>query len=1210
MSELRYPLLILVAGLLVFQASGAAIAGLSFLDANGDGRYDMQVDSPLPGWEVRLFSQDGRLVATNLTDRNGFFVFDELPSDGAYLVEEVRPRSWSGAGGAMRSVVLSSEDQAGEAVFHLDDDAGLRVRVPEEYVVFSARSQVNGPAIGGLVSDGEIGPTREEAGTGSCLHAAWLNGQVVPFRLSYDPKTGEVVYTVGCRTVSWTIPEAARTPIVHLALHARADAPHSRVDLFDIRLQAGGLPETILPDSGIGEKNTAVGAGSRGHDVLYIDADGIYGLDVGNTSLTVSGHQRLVWDPVHPPADRSFGYDIEAGARTFPESEIQYAKFSGASAETVQTPSPTETETPEPTKTVKETETPEQTGTVKETETPEPTKTVKETETPEQTGTVKETETPEATKTVKETETPEATKTVKETETPEATRSVKVTDTPEATKTVRETETPIPTGTVTTEPTGTVTAGRSPTGTPAETTTTSEPGGGGTKTIRSLPSSGTAVVDGSTGEWNLAADLFANMYRAGNPAKPLESRAYLRYDCATGTVYVLVLSEPGVPTLTWADDAWVKIDGGKAVDGTYPAFAWVGLSADGKTARGYEASFPLAPGSYTIDIHVQVFDDNEEQTSRLDAPLTFVLECATPTVTPTPTITEGRTYTPTPTETATETPTSTATPTETATSTIVPTETATETVTVTPTATVTEGQPPTETATPTPEETAPLPTTTPAGSISGSKWRDLDGDHKWDDGEPTLAGWTIYLEQQEKNGSDWLPVGSTLTDANGQYTFAGLAEGHYRVYEVVPPGWEQTYPTNNAGMHNLVISNGQPSWADQDFGNLGTATATPTVTPTQSGNGMLSVVKFDDRNGNGLRDEGEPGVADWLMTLYRDGSSLAVQATGPDGTTVFGELDPAGEYAVTEETRDGWTPTTPALVFANFSESLHVTVLIGNRMLPTETPTPTPLPTTSPGSISGSKWHDLDGDHKWDDGEPTLAGWTIYLEQQEKNGSDWLPVGSTLTDANGQYTFAGLAEGHYRVYEVVPPGWEQTYPTNNAGMHNLVISNGQPSWADQDFGNLGTPTPTPTATTTGTTTSTATPTATVTEGQPPTGTATPTPTETATTTATATPSTTAPETPTETATPTITPSVTETLPPTETASPTKPRYRRSPRAAPGPRRSHRPRRRPRPRRPRPPRLRRPRRRRSPKERPPPRRSPPHRPRRSRPRPARSPRPRP
>ena len=60
------------------------------------------------------------------------------------------------------------------------------------------------------------------------------------------------------------------------------------------------------------------------------------------------------------------------------------------------------------------------------------------------------------------------------------------------------------------------------------------------------PSYGIAVVDGEPGEWNLEADFFTNMYRAGNTNKPLESKAYLRYDCTSHTLFVLVLVEPGV----------------------------------------------------------------------------------------------------------------------------------------------------------------------------------------------------------------------------------------------------------------------------------------------------------------------------------------------------------------------------------------------------------------------------------------------------------------------------------------------------------------------------------------------------------------------------------------------------------------------------------------------------------------------------------------
>jgi len=139
------------------------------------------------------------------------------------------------------------------------------------------------------------------------------------------------------------------------------------------------------------------------------------------------------------------------------------------------------------------------------------------------------------------------------------------------------------------------------------------------------PTYGTADVDGVISEWNLTNDFFANMYRAGDPTKPLESKAYLRYDCNTHTIYVLVLTEPGIPALAagYEAAAWSAIGtisnkvytGNSGDDGTPPDFAWVGLSGDGLTAAGYEASFTLDPGSYTIIVHVEVYDAANAQTS-------------------------------------------------------------------------------------------------------------------------------------------------------------------------------------------------------------------------------------------------------------------------------------------------------------------------------------------------------------------------------------------------------------------------------------------------------------------------------------------------------------------------------------------------------------------------------------------------------------------
>ncbi len=141
------------------------------------------------------------------------------------------------------------------------------------------------------------------------------------------------------------------------------------------------------------------------------------------------------------------------------------------------------------------------------------------------------------------------------------------------------------------------------------------------------PTYGTANVDGNSGEWNLVNDFFTLMYRAGNPNKPVESKAYLRYDCSTGTMYVLVLMEP--TSIGYIDPlaqtAWVAINAqnNKVVtensgdDGIPPDFQWIGQGYDGdpQHVRGYEASFSIAAGSYNIIFHIDVIDPSGAQTS-------------------------------------------------------------------------------------------------------------------------------------------------------------------------------------------------------------------------------------------------------------------------------------------------------------------------------------------------------------------------------------------------------------------------------------------------------------------------------------------------------------------------------------------------------------------------------------------------------------------
>lgn len=79
-------------------------------------------------------------------------------------------------------------------------------------------------------------------------------------------------------------------------------------------------------------------------------------------------------------------------------------------------------------------------------------------------------------------------------------------------------------------------------------------------------------------------------------------------------------------------------------------------------------------------------------------------------------------------------------------------------------------------------------------AVSGTLWEDLNTSRTRDGNEQGLAGWTVFIDT---NRNRVLDAGefSTITDANGNYTFDNIPAGTYYLGAVLQPGFGQTYPS-------------------------------------------------------------------------------------------------------------------------------------------------------------------------------------------------------------------------------------------------------------------------------------------------------------------------------------------------------------------------------------------------------------------------------
>jgi CSLREA domain-containing protein len=130
---------------------------------------------------------------------------------------------------------------------------------------------------------------------------------------------------------------------------------------------------------------------------------------------------------------------------------------------------------------------------------------------------------------------------------------------------------------------------------------------------------------------------------------------------------------------------------------------------------------------------------------------------------------------------------------------------------------------------------------------------------------------------------------------------------------------------------------------------VGTTTVTfaPTATPTATlATGNICVLVYNDLNGNGLRDPGEPLLPGVTITVTNSSGVVGIYTTnGVNEPHCFTGLPP-DTYTVREQNPPGYPISTmPDTWAATLSPGATVTVAFGDQALPTPTPTRTPTAT-------------------------------------------------------------------------------------------------------------------------------------------------------------------------------------------------------------------------------------------------------------------------
>ena len=314
-----------------------------------------------------------------------------------------------------------------------------------------------------------------------------------------------------------------------------------------------------------------------------------------------------------------------------------------------------------------------------------------------------------------------------------------------------------------------------------------------------------------------------------------------------------------------------------------------------------------------------------------------------------------------------------------------------------------------------PDNTSSVPLT--AGyTIAGKLYNDADASFSSSSSEAPYAGVTVALLKRDGTpvlDKDGNPV-TAVTDAEGKYSFVGLALGEYSVSVVDPTSGplEGTKPTEAyTGRYKTVadvtIAEATGSVIDVNFGFVKPAS--------------LGDYTWMDVNRDGIQDADEPALPGVSVTLtYEDGSAVtdasgdpvAAVTTDANGKYSFENLLPGG-YKVSFQAPAGFEATTSEAGDDRAADSngasASVTVAQG------QTDDTIDFGAVGTGVIGDQLFVDVNqnGGGAPDAGDRPLAGVKVTLTWTGPGGIT--RTYETTTDADGTYKFENLLPGEYKV---------------------------------------------------------------------------------------------------------------------------------------------------------------------------------------------------